>query len=154
MKFKDYYATLGVERDATPDAIKDAYRRLARKYHPDVSKEANAEARFKETAEAYATLKDPAKRAAYDQLGRHGPGEDFRPPPEWSTHFGGASESFEGMDFADLFAGLAGHTRGGRRQGPAAAMRGQDQRGRRSHHGRGVVPRHGGEPRSHDHRIR
>jgi len=126
MKFKDYYAILGVERGATADAIKDAYRKLARKYHPDVSKEANAEARFKEMAEAYATLKDPEKRAAYDQLGRHGSGEDFRPPPDWSTHFGGASETFDGMDFADLFAGLAGHRRHGGRQGPAGPMRGQD----------------------------
>ncbi len=126
MKFKDYYAILGVERGATADAIKDAYRKLARKYHPDVSKEANAEARFKEMAEAYATLKDPAKRAAYDQLGRHGSGEDFRPPPDWSTQFGGGSGAFDGMDFADLFAGLAGHPRGGGRQGSARAMRGQD----------------------------
>jgi len=126
MKFKDYYAILGVERSAPADEIKDAYRKLARKYHPDVSKEANAEARFKEMAEAYATLKDPAKRAAYDQLGRHGSGEDFRPPPDWSTQFGGGSGAFDGMDFADLFAGLAGHPRGGGRQGSARAMRGQD----------------------------
>jgi curved DNA-binding protein len=126
MKYKDYYAILGVERGATADEIKDAYRRLARKFHPDVSKEKNAEARFKEMAEAYATLKDPDKRAAYDDLGRHGPGEDIRPPPEWSTHFGGASETFEGMDFADLFAGLAGHRRASGRQGPAGAVRGRD----------------------------
>jgi curved DNA-binding protein len=126
MKFKDYYAILGVERDASADAIKDAYRRLARKYHPDVSKEKDAEARFKDAAEAYATLKDPEKRAAYDQLGRHGPGEDFRPPPEWATHFGGASAAFDEMDLADLFAGLAGHRRAGGhgdRQGP---VRGRD----------------------------
>ena len=154
MKFKDYYAILGVERGATADEIKNAYRRLARKYHPDVSKEANAEARFKEAAEAYATLKDPEKRAAYDQLGRHGPGEEFRPPPEWSTHFGGASEAFDGMDFADLFAGLAGHRRGGGRQGPAGAMRGQDYEVAVPITRRGVLPRHRGEPRSHDDRIR
>ena len=126
MKFKDYYAILGVERSAAADEIKDAYRKLARKYHPDVSKEANAEARFKEMAEAYATLKDAEKRAAYDQLGRHGPGEDFRPPPDWSTQFGDAAGAFDGMDFADLFAGLAGHRRHGGRQGPAGPMRGQD----------------------------
>jgi curved DNA-binding protein len=126
MKFKDYYAILGVERGATADAIKEAYRKLARKYHPDVSREADAEARFKEMAEAYATLKDPEKRAAYDQLGRHGPGEDFRPPPDWSSQFGDAAGAFDGMDFADLFAGLAGHPRGGGRQGSARAMRGQD----------------------------
>jgi curved DNA-binding protein len=126
MKFKDYYAILGVERGAKPGEIKNAYRKLARKYHPDVSKEANAEARFKEMAEAYATLKDPEKRAAYDQLGRHGPGEDFRPPPEWSTQFGDASAAFDGMDFADLFAGLAGHPRQGGRHGAGGARRGQD----------------------------
>src|SRR5512137_11390 len=126
MKFKDYYTILGVERSASADEIKDAYRKLARKYHPDVSREKDAEARFKEMAEAYATLKDPEKRAAYDQLGRHGPGEDFQPPPEWSTHFGGAAPAFDGMDFADLFAGLAGHRRGAGRQGPAGPMRGQD----------------------------
>jgi curved DNA-binding protein len=126
MKFKDYYTILGVERSASADEIKDAYRKLARKYHPDVSREKDAEARFKEMAEAYATLKDPEKRAAYDQLGRHGPGEDFQPPPEWSTHFGGAAQTFDGMDFADLFAGLAGHRRGAGRRGPAGPMRGQD----------------------------
>jgi curved DNA-binding protein len=126
MKFKDYYAILGVERSASADEIKDAYRKLARKYHPDVSREKDAEARFKEMAEAYATLKDPEKRAAYDQLGRHGPGDDFRPPPEWSTHFGSAEQAFDGMDFADLFAGLAGHRRGGGRQGAAGPMRGRD----------------------------
>ncbi len=127
MKFKDYYAILGVERAATPEEIKNAYRKLARKYHPDVSKEADAEKRFKEMAEAYATLKDPAKRAAYDQLGRHGPGEDFRPPPEWSTQFGEApAGTFDGMDFADLFAGLAGRARQGGRHGPRGARPGQD----------------------------
>ena len=83
MKYKDYYATLGVERTATADAIKAAYRKLARKYHPDVSKEAGAEEKFKEVAEAYETLKDPEKRAAYDELGRHPEGEQFRPPPGW-----------------------------------------------------------------------
>jgi len=126
MKFKDYYAILGVERSATDDEIKKAYRKLARRYHPDVSKEKDAEARFKEMAEAYATLKDPEKRAAYDQLGRQRPGEDFRPPPGWSTQFGDSAATFDDMDLADLFASLAGrHGRGGRR-GHAGAMRGQD----------------------------
>ena len=69
MEFKDYYATLGVERNATQDEIKRAYRKLARKYHPDVSKETDAEARFKEVAEAYEALNDPEKRAAYDDVG-------------------------------------------------------------------------------------
>jgi curved DNA-binding protein len=126
MKFKDYYAILGVERAATPDDIKNAYRKLARKYHPDVSKEPDAEARFKEMAEAYATLKDPEKRAAYDQLGRHGAGEEFQPPPGWSTQFGDADVTFDDIDLADLFAGLAGHHRAGGRGGPAGPRRGQD----------------------------
>lgn len=120
MKYKDYYAILGVPRDAGAEDIKRAYRKLARKYHPDVSKEANAEEQFKEVSEAYETLKDAEKRAAYDQLGRHAPGEDFRPPPDWGRGFqegagpfaGGAS--FDDVDLADLFAGLAGRQRAGR----------------------------------------
>ncbi|MCC7327715.1 MAG: DnaJ domain-containing protein [Burkholderiales bacterium] len=126
MKYKDYYEILGVARDADADAIKTAYRRLARKYHPDVSKEKNAEAKFKEMAEAYETLKDPEKRAAYDQLGRHAPGEDFRPPPDWGQHFAQGQGGFDDIDFADLFAGLAG--RQGRASGPRAdrAMAGSD----------------------------
>ena len=82
MEFKDYYEIMGVTRDATQDEIKRAYRKLARKYHPDVSKEPDAEARFKEVGEAYEVLKDPEKRAAYDQLGANWKaGQDFRPPP-------------------------------------------------------------------------
>jgi len=83
MEFKDYYAVMGVARDATADQIKQAYRKLARKYHPDVSKEPDAEQRFKEVGEAYEVLRDPQKRAAYDQLGSGPrPGEDCRPPPD------------------------------------------------------------------------
>src|SRR5258708_22266825 len=126
MKYKDYYKVLGVERGAGEDEIKKAYRKLARKYHPDVSKEPSAEARFKEIGEAYATLKDPEKRAAYDQLGRHGAGEEFRPPPEWSTRFGDAGSPFDEMDLADLFAGLTGRRGHGRQRAPPGAMRGQD----------------------------
>jgi curved DNA-binding protein len=115
MKYKDYYATLGVDRSANADEIKKAYRKLARKYHPDVSKEANAEERFKEVAEAYETLKDPEKRAAYDQLGLHAAGQEFRPPPDWGERFAGAEAIFDDLDLSDLFAGLAGHRRGGAR---------------------------------------
>src|SRR5262252_8621472 len=98
MEFQDYYKVLGVERSVTADALKTAYRRLARKFHPDVSKEANAEARFKEVQEAYEVLKDPAKRAAYDQLGSEWKsGQQFHPPPDWGSGFefggGGAPRS-------------------------------------------------------------
>jgi curved DNA-binding protein len=109
LKYTDYYAALGVERTATPDEIKKAYRRLAQKNHPDVSKEAGAEDRFKEIAEAYQTLKDPEKRAAYDALGQRPQGEEFRPPPEWARQHGasgaGGAEnfSFDDVDFGDLF---------------------------------------------------
>src|SRR6266536_946395 len=108
MKYKDYYAILGVERNATEADIKKSYRKLARKYHPDVSKEANAEEKFKEVSEAYETLKDSEKRKAYDELGRHASGEEFRPPPDWEQSFGGGQFSFEDIDLGDLFAGLGG----------------------------------------------
>jgi curved DNA-binding protein len=108
---------MGVPREATEEQIKQAYRKLARKYHPDVSKEPDAEAKFKEVAEAYQTLKDPEKRAAYDQLGTHRPGEDFRPPPDWQQHWKGPSgeDAFaEQIDLGDLFAhlGAGGFGRG------------------------------------------
>src|SRR4051812_13217256 len=130
MKYKDYYAILGVKRDADDDAIKTAYRRLARKYHPDVSKEPGAEEKFKEVSEAYETLKDPEKRAAYNELGTHRPGQDFRPPPDWGRHFGqggGAGASgFEDIDLSDLFAGLAGRGAGGGRARADRPMAGSD----------------------------
>jgi len=118
MKYKDYYATLGVDRGASEEEIKKAYRKLARKYHPDVSKEPNAEERFKEVAEAYETLKNPEKRAAYDQLGRYAPGQEFRPPPDWGDRFAGAETIFEDLDLADLFEGLTGRRRAGPRGEP------------------------------------
>ena len=84
MQFKDYYQVLGVAPDATADAVKKAYRQLARKYHPDVSKEADAAARMSEVNEAYAVLSDPERRAAYDAVGQgRRQGEAFTPPPDW-----------------------------------------------------------------------
>src|SRR4051812_40556311 len=122
MKFKDYYAVLGVERSASADEIKKAYKKLAHKFHPDVSKEPKAEERFKEISEAYQTLKDAEKRAAYDRLGsNYQSGQDFTPPPDWQQQFRqrgtgaaneGASFSFDDIDLADLFAGMS---RGARR---------------------------------------
>jgi len=108
MKYKDYYAILGVAKNAGTGEIKKAYRKLAHKYHPDVSKEAGAEEKFKEVAEAYETLKNPEKRAAYDQLGSYRPGQDFRPPPDWQKQYGEAPFSFDDIDLSDLFAGLRG----------------------------------------------
>ena len=87
MEYKDYYKILGVAKDASADDIKKAYRRLAHKYHPDVSKAADAEEKFKEVAEAYATLKDADKRAAYDALGTQSAGAEFRPPPDWQQQY-------------------------------------------------------------------
>jgi curved DNA-binding protein len=117
MDFKDYYARLGVEKSATPDEIKRAYRKLARKYHPDVSKEPDAEAHFKEIAEAYEVLKDPERRAAYDSVGSsQDSGKDFRPPPEWNPGFefsGGPGAS--GRDHSEFFEALFGRDSAGLR---------------------------------------
>jgi len=129
MKFKDYYATLGVKRDAGTDEIKKAYRKLAQKYHPDVTKDPAGEEKFKELAEAWQTLKDPEKRAAYDQLGSHRQGEDFRPPPDWGRgagqHFADGQFSFDDIDLADLFASMGGRQHGGRARADHP-IRGQD----------------------------
>jgi len=123
MEFKDYYAVMGLARDASADDIKKAYRRLARKYHPDVSKEKGAEARFKELGEANEVLKDPEKRAAYDQLGANWKaGQDFAPPPDWNAGFEGRGRGFDGQDdsahsdfFESLFRrGFAGQPAAGR----------------------------------------
>lgn len=127
MEFKDYYQIMGVARDATQDDIKRAHRKLARKYHPDVSKEKNAEVRFKELGEAYEVLKDPEKRAAYDQLGANWKaGQDFRPPPDWNAGAEYAGSGFErGFgggdtgDHSDFFESLfrQGFARAGKRTG-------------------------------------
>jgi len=124
MEYTDYYQVLGVGRDAKQDEIKKAYRKLARKYHPDVSSEADASAKFKEIGEAYAVLRDPEKRAAYDQLGANWQaGQDFRPPPDWNQGWefrgggtgyddgfgsGGGAEGFDAGGFSDFFETLFG----------------------------------------------
>lgn len=119
MKFKDYYEILGVKRTATPDEIKAAYRKLARKFHPDVSKEPNAEARFKELGEAHEVLKDPEKRALYDRMGSEWKsGQDFKPAPGWDAgfEFRGGDDQGGGGDFdpSDFFEALFGRRpRGG-----------------------------------------
>lgn len=123
MKYKDYYKTLGVERNADADAIKKAYRKLARKYHPDVSKDPASEEKFKDVAEAYETLKDADKRAAYDQLGSHQSGQDFRPPPDWEKRYADNRFAFDDADLADLFAGLAGGRQRGGQAGSASTCR-------------------------------
>jgi len=116
MKYKDYYKILGLQRGASEDEVKKAYRKLARKYHPDVSKEANAKERFQEVSEAYETLRDKEKRAAYDSLGSFRPGQDFRPPPDWFERFGaGRTEDLRGVDLSELFESMGIFGRAGRR---------------------------------------
>ncbi|MBA5637031.1 DnaJ domain-containing protein [Duganella sp. LX20W] len=133
MEYKDYYQTLGVKKTATEDEIKKAYRKLVRKYHPDVSKEPDAQKKTQELNEAYGVLGDAEKRAAYDELGQghhYRAGQEFRPPPDWSRTYGGGDFAGNGFGnggagpgasdfFADLFAHL-----GGRRR--AAPTRGED----------------------------
>ncbi|HSH47072.1 MAG TPA: DnaJ C-terminal domain-containing protein [Halomonas sp.] len=134
MEFKDYYQTLGVDKTATADDIKKAYRRLARKYHPDVSKEPNAQERMREVNEANEVLGDPEKRAAYDQLGQqYHSGQDFQPPPDWDAGFEFSGSGFGGAEadeFSDFFASLFGHAaRGarGRQDFHGYQMRGEDR---------------------------
>lgn len=131
MKYKDYYQILGVSREAPAEEIKKAYRRLARKYHPDVSKETGAEEKFKEVNEAHDVLSDPQKRAAYDQLGYYRPGQDFRPPPEWGSRFGGpgGGAGFSGMDFSDLFSQFFGGAGGAGAPGGHGFHRGARPKG-------------------------
>ena len=132
MEYKDYYKTLGVARDASTEDIKRAYRKLARKYHPDVSKEANAENRFKDVAEAYEVLKDADKRAAYDQLGSNWQaGQGFSPPPDWH---GGKGFEFRssggGAGFSDFFDSLFGRGFAGAQGPQRRSARGEDQQAR------------------------
>ncbi len=132
VKFRDYYEVLGVDRTAKQEEIQRAYRKLARKFHPDVNKAPDAEDKFKEINEAYEVLKDPEKRQKYDQLGAHWKdGQDFRPPPGWETHFDfgrgagpGQTEFHWGGTggFSDFFETLFGGARG--RGGPFGGMRG------------------------------
>jgi curved DNA-binding protein len=144
MEYKDYYKTMGVKRDASQDEIRRAYRKLARKYHPDVSKEADAEEKFKELGEAYEVLKDPDKRAAYDQLGAQWKaGQEFRPPPDWQGGFefrdfggGGAGPDVGMGGFSDFFESLFGGA--ARRGGPAGGTREFRMRGE-DHHARVAI---------------
>ncbi|MEX0604963.1 MAG: DnaJ C-terminal domain-containing protein [Marinobacter sp.] len=119
MDFKDYYAALGVSETAPPEEIKKSYRKLARKYHPDISKEADAEAKFKDVGEAYEVLKDPEKRAEYDQLRKYGARSDgsFEPPPGWqsASNFGGGGYTDPGQ-FSDFFESIFGGAGRGNRQ--------------------------------------
>src|SRR5437763_140203 len=126
--YEDYYKILGVERSAGEDEIKKAYRKLARKYHPDVSKEANAKEKFQEVSEAYETLRDKEKRGAYDSLGAHRPGQDFRPPPDWFDRFGsGRPDDLRDVDLSDLFESMGIFGRAQRRgQGRGMQFPGED----------------------------
>jgi curved DNA-binding protein len=134
MEYKDYYKIMGISREATPEEIKRSYRKLARKYHPDVSKEKNAEAKFKDLGEAYEVLKDEKKREAYDQLGQNWQaGQDFKPPPGWAHPHGNANTggNMGGFDASDFFESLFGGGVG-RRPGhhPNRPRAGEDLRGK------------------------
>ena len=139
MEYKDYYKIMGLERDASQDEIKRAYRKLARKYHPDVSKEKDAELRFKEVGEAYEVLKDPEKRAAYDHLGaNYKAGQDFHPPPNWDSGFefrGGGFTDAGQAGFSDFFEELFGR----QAHGAHAGFRSQFNARGEDHHAKIVV---------------
>ena len=129
MDFKDYYAVLGVSETATPEDIKKSYRKLARKFHPDVSKEADAETKFKDVGEAYEVLKDPQKRAEYDQIRQYGTaGGGFEPPPGWhsNSNFGGGGYTdADASQFSDFFESIFG----GRQRQPGGGHHGFQSRG-------------------------
>ena len=142
MEFKDYYKILGVAKTATADEIKKAYRKLARKYHPDVSKEPDAQARMAELNEAQAVLSDPEKRVAYDALGNQPPGQrDFRPPPNWDAGFeftgSPGAEGMDGAEFSEFFEqlfGRAARAQGAQHGGAQAHGAGPAQQRGRDHH--------------------
>lgn len=127
MQFKDYYDTLGVKPDATDAEIKRAYRKLARKFHPDVSKESGAEEKFKSVNEAYEALKDAERRREYDNLraGGYRAGDEFRPPPNWQGGHAAGDGGFQGEDFSDFFESIFGRG-GGRPRGQSGPRRGSD----------------------------
>lgn len=141
MEYKDYYSLLGVEKTATQEDIKRSYRKLARKYHPDLNKGADAEAKFKEIGEANEVLSDPEKRAAYDQLGdAHQPGQDFQPPPNWDAGFEFSGSPSRGRSeeeaYSEFFEGLFGQAYQQQRADRARARfnaKGQD------HHAKVVI---------------
>ncbi len=136
MEFKDYYTVLGIEHNATQDEVKRAYRKLARKYHPDINKAPDAEQRFKEIGEAYEVLQDTEKRAAYDKFGSNWQaGEEFKPPPDWDTGFefqGGGYTQADASQFSDFFESLFGnksefrHAESFQGQRPSFYGKGQD----------------------------
>ncbi|WP_019939163.1 DnaJ C-terminal domain-containing protein [Bordetella sp. FB-8] len=128
MDFKDYYKILGVEKTASADDIRTAYRRLARKYHPDVSKEPDAQARMQDLNEARDVLSDPEKRSAYDQLASHPHGaQDFRPPPDWNTGYEFSGSGAQDGDYSDFFTNLFG------RGAPRGQPRGRHVQGEDRH---------------------
>lgn len=140
MEFKDYYKVLGVERTATEDAIKKAFRKLARQHHPDISKASDAQARMQEINEAHEVLRDPERRAAYDRVGQGAKaGQPFQPPPGWDSGFefsGGPADFGESAEHSDFFESLFGAARRGRGQGAAGAAPRQG----RDHHAKIVIP--------------
>jgi len=137
MEYKDYYKILGVKKDVTQNEIKKNYRKLARKYHPDINKAADAESRFKELGEAYEVLKDTEKRAAYDQLGANWQsGADFRPPPDWDAGFeyrGGGFSPGEESGFSEFFESLFGQRQ------PSGFHHAPSQRQGEDHHARVLI---------------
>ena len=139
MEYKDYYKVLGLEPTATQDEVKTAYRKLARKFHPDLNKESSAEAQFKEIGEAYEVLGDVEKRAAYDQVGKNWkPGQEFKPPPDWDSgfEFSGATAGGAEGQFSDFFDTLFGRLR---RQQPAASGHFEYQARGEDHHAKILI---------------